>query len=242
MKSITFFLSVLFAAFLIVSCDRAPKGDDVKITSKEQAAQVTGETYTIDTARSYVKFTGNGVGKNHPGTFKLNQGTTAVNKDSISGGSFVININSMKMEEKGDHIDNKLRPHLLSGDFFDAQKFGTATFEITNVIPYDVEKDADKSLVEGANFMVSGNLTLKEVTKNISFPARVELEGNRLEADANFDIDRTQWRMNYGNDKTLGDKFISETVNIKLHLEALKAEGSSDFSASEKTDKEESNQ
>jgi hypothetical protein len=26
--------------------------------------------------------------------------------------------------------------------------------------------------------------------------------------------------MNYGSDKTLGDKFISETVNIELYLEA----------------------
>jgi hypothetical protein len=29
-------------------------------------------------------------------------------------------------------------------------------------------------------------------------------------AKGNFDIDRSQWNMNYRNDKTLGDKFISE--------------------------------
>jgi polyisoprenoid-binding protein YceI len=219
-------LAVIVALFTF-ACEKAPKGDKAEIREAEQEATPTGQTYAVDTAASYLKFTGWGVGKN-PGTFKLNYGATAVNGDSVSGGSFVINIKSMKMEQKGRDIETKLRPHLLSGDFFDADKFGTATFEITNVIPYDLDKDKEKTLTEGANFTVSGNLTLKEVTKNISFPARIELEGNTLKADANFDIDRTQWRMNYGNDKTLGDKFISETVNIKMHIEALKAEGATD--------------
>jgi polyisoprenoid-binding protein YceI len=219
-KKIKSIYLAIIAALFMIACDKAPKGDDAKIAEAEQAVQPTGETFVVDTAKSYVKFTGHGVGKNHPGTFKLNYGATAVNKDSISGGSFVINVKSMQMQEQGQNITEKLRPHLLSGDFFDADKFGTATFEITNVVPYDLKKDGQKSLVEGANFTVSGNLTLKGVTKNISFPARIDLDGNRLKTKANFDIDRRQWQMNYGNDKTLGDKFISETVNIELYLEA----------------------
>ena len=58
------------------------------------------------------------------------------------------------------------------------------------------------------------------MTKNITFPAQIDLDGNVLKAKANFDIDRRQWNMNYGNDKTLGDKFISETVNIEMDLQA----------------------
>jgi polyisoprenoid-binding protein YceI len=130
------------------------------------------------------------------------------------------------MEQKGKDIETKLRPHLLSGDFFDADKFGTAAFEITNITPYR-PKDGEKSLVEGANYYVSGNLTLKDVTKNVSFPARIDLDGNTLKTKGNFDIDRRQWQMNYGNDKTLGDKFISETVNIELYLEALRTQETS---------------
>lgn len=210
---------------LVSSCDKAPKGDDAKITEKEQAAAATGTVFMVDTARSYVRFTGNGVGKNHPGSFKLNYGAVTVANDSLSGGTFVININSMVMEQRDAGIKEKLRPHLLSGDFFDASKFGTATFEITNVMPWK-PKDGEKSLVEGANFSISGNLKLKDVTKNITFPARLDLDANTLKAKANFDIDRTQWQMNYGNDKTLGDKFISETVNIELYLEARKQDDS----------------
>src|SRR5688572_87663 len=131
----------------------------------------------------------------------------------------------MRMQQKGKDIETKLRPHLLSGDFFDAEKFSTAKFEVTNIVPYDPEKDTKKSLVEGANFYVSGNLTLKDETKNISFPVRIDIDGQTIKAKANFDIDRTQWKMNYGNDKTLGDKFIDEKVNIEFYVEALDQKG-----------------
>lgn len=221
MKMKMLWLACLAMGF-IAGCEKPPKGDEAKIAEKEEGVVPTGVTFAVDTADSYVKFTGHGVGKNHPGTFKLNYGAVAVARDSISGGTFVININSLKMEQQGRDILEKLRPHLLSGDFFDAEKFGTATFEITNIIPYE-EKDREKSLVEGANYTVSGNLTLKGVTKNVSFPARVDLDGNTLKTKANFDIDRTEWQMNYGNDRTLGDNFISETVNIELYLEAMRA-------------------
>jgi polyisoprenoid-binding protein YceI len=141
--------------------------------------------------------------------------------NQITGGSFVINIKSMDLEDKGGMFDKKLHPHLLSGDFFDAEKFGTATFEITSVQPYN-KSNTDTSIVAGANFTVSGNLTLKGETKNVSFPAKIDLDDNTLKANANFDIDRRQWQMNYGNDKTLGDKFISEKVNIDLDVQAKK--------------------
>ena len=109
----------------------------------------------------------------------------------------------------------------MSGDFFDAEKFRTAMFEITNVTTYE-PGEGDSSIVEGANFLVSGNFTLKDVTKNISFPAHIDLDKNTIKSKANFNIDRTQWEMNYGSDKTLGDKFISEKVNIELDLKATR--------------------
>ncbi|MFC6996903.1 YceI family protein [Rufibacter roseus] len=220
----TFLKTTCFAfatALAVASCNEAPKGDSATITDAQQAADAAGQTFTVDTANSKIRFTGHGVGKNHPGTFKLASGTVSVEGNQITGGNFVIDITSMDMEEEGEMIDTKLRPHLMSGDFFDADNFGTAKFEITNVAPYK-PSEGDTSLVEGANFNVSGNFTLKGETKNITFPARVEQDENSLKAKANFDIDRREWKMNYGNDKTLGDKFISETVNIEMDLQAKK--------------------
>jgi polyisoprenoid-binding protein YceI len=219
------FLILAFAASLVtISCDQAPKGDNAVIGDQVLAKKGAGETFQIDTTTSWIRFTGHGVGKNHPGMLKLNYGQVTANDQKVTGGTFVIDITSLNMEEEGDMIDNKLAPHLLSGDFFNADAFGTSKFEITKVEPYKAN-DNEKSLVEGANFNVSGNLQIKNAAKNITFPARIDLDGNTLKAKANFDIDRRLWEMNYGNDKTLGDKFISETVNIEFHLEARRDVG-----------------
>lgn len=214
-------LLLVAAGVLLASCDKPPKGDQAIITDQVLAEPGTGDTFIVDTANSSIRFIGHGVGKNHPGTFGLTYGKVTATGDKVTGGTFIMDITSLDLEQEGEMMDEKLRPHLLSGDFFDAANFGTAKFEITAVKPYE-PKDDSKSLVEGANFEVSGNLEIKRVTKNITFPARVELEGDRLEAEADFDIDRRQWEMNYGNDRTLGDQFIHETVNIELRLQALR--------------------
>ncbi|MCE3227296.1 MAG: hypothetical protein K0S32_1847 [Bacteroidetes bacterium] len=204
---------------VICACDRAPKGDDAVITEEKQATDAVGQNYIVDSAESKIRFTGYGVGKNHPGNFKVTMGTVAVKENRITGGEFTIDVRSLAVEEKGDMFQEKLKPHLLSGDFFDAEKFGTAKFEITSVEPYN-PNSKDTSIVEGANFNISGNLTIKDVTRNVTFPAKVDLDDMTLKGKADFDIDRTQWNMNYGNDKTLGNKFISEKVNIELNLKA----------------------
>jgi polyisoprenoid-binding protein YceI len=214
---------VVCAAIVMVlnACDQAPKGDKATITEEQKPGKATGQEYVVDTAKSSMKFTGYGVGKKHPGKFKLVSGKVSLKDNHITGGDFVIDIKSLEMEQKGDMFQNKLRPHLLSGDFFDAEKFGTAKFEITACEPY-TPGDKDTSVVKGANFNISGNLTLKGETRNITFPARIDLDDNTLKGKANFDIDRTQWKLNYGNDKTLGDKFISEKVNLDLDLQATR--------------------
>jgi polyisoprenoid-binding protein YceI len=216
------FSCVLILAIAIQGCNNPPKGDEATITDKQKVSKEGGGAlYKVDTAKSKskIKFEGYGVGKKHPGNFRIMDGEVMVADNHITGGHFTIDIKSLEIEEKGDMYQNKLKPHLLSGDFFDANKFGTAKFEITHEEPYKPD-DKDTSIVDGANVRLSGNFTLKGETKNITFPARIDLDDNVLKGKADFDINRTEWKMNYGNDKTLGDKFISEKVNIKLDLEA----------------------
>ena len=201
------------------ACSDAPKGDAATVAGVQSAASATGAAYTVDSTASTIRFVGNGVGKNHPGLFKVSNGAITVANGTVSGGQFNINIASMELEEKGEMFETKLRPHLSNADFFDAEKYPEAKFEITKVEPYTAT-GVDTSVVVGANHLVSGNLTLKDVTKNITFPAKVVVNGGVVNAAANFDINRTWWNMAYGNDKSLGDKFISETVNVQLNLQA----------------------
>lgn len=220
-KTIVFATAGLFTAMLMASCSTSASGDKARVTDEQQAAAAAGQELKIDTSATAVIFKGNGVGKYHKGAFRLTDGIVSVKDGLVTGGKFSININSMLMEEKEDYITGMLRPHLLNADFFDAEKFPSSLFEITGVAPYTATGN-DTSVVAGANYLVSGNLTLKSVTKNVTFPAKIDVTAGGLNAIANFDIDRKDWGMSYGNDQSLKDKFISETVNIELDLKAGK--------------------
>ena len=94
-------------------------------------------------------------------------------------------------------------------------EFPFANFEITSVTG------------EGSKLTVSGNLTIKDKTHNIEFPAVISYEGNdmHLKSEA-FSIDRTKWGVNYGS-KTifgdLGDKFINDEIELVVELHASKS-------------------
>ncbi|MFN8281944.1 MAG: YceI family protein [Chitinophagales bacterium] len=210
--------AIIAATF--TACKTTPKGDEATTTDTQTVATTSGNDYTVDSA-STVGFTGNGVGKNHPGTFKVSEGKISAADGKVTAGTFTININSIVLTEPAEMIQTKLKGHLLSPDFFDAAKFTTAKFEITKVTEY-TSNGTDKSVVAGANALVSGNLTLKDSTKNVSFPANISVSETEVTAKANFNIDRTEWGMSYGNDKSLKDKFISPEVNIAIDIKAKK--------------------
>jgi polyisoprenoid-binding protein YceI len=176
----------------------------------------------IDTTSSTVGFTGWGVGKNHPGKFKLSMGNLTVKDGKVASGTFTININSLAMEEQGEMFQTNLKGHLLSADFFDAAVHPEAKFEITGSEAY-TPTAGDTSVVTGANTKISGNLTIKGIAKNVTFPAKVDVTESGVTAIANFDIDRTQWDMHYNDDKeSAKDKFIAHEVNIRLNISAKK--------------------
>ena len=217
MKKILFGI-IFFPAILFTSCFGPAEGNEVIVREAEQALPAKGVAFVTDTASSNIRFVGRGIGKSHAGSFKLLSGIISAAENKVTGGSFVINIKSMGLEDKGGIYDRKLYPHLMGEDFFEAEKYNTAKFEITGIEEY---KDSIKSsTVKNANFLVSGNLTLKEVTRNISFPAHIDINDSMLKASSQFVMNRKLWNMNYGSEKSLGDKFISEKVAIQLQLEA----------------------
>ncbi|WP_051017665.1 YceI family protein [Pontibacter sp. BAB1700] len=125
--------------------------------------------------------------------------------------------------------NKKLTKHLRSEDFFDVQQHPIASFVITSIVPYDSTERQDapalpdntKQLrIKNPNHKVTGNLTITGITKSISFPALIELEDSLLRAKANFNIDRTHWKLTYGSDQSLGNRTIYPSVNIGLDIVA----------------------
>ncbi len=219
MKKITLFISAVVA---LAACNNAPDADKATTTDTQAVASVDGDTYSIDSTTS-VTWTGAKPTGTHAGTFKVTEGSLVVKNNSLSGGGFTIDVNSLNnIDLAGDaESKGKLEGHLKSPDFFDVAKYPTAKFEITSVEPF-VADSSVKTLTAGATHIIKGNLTLKDSTKNISFPANVVITANSATASADFNIDRTQWGMNYKGPNNPQDWVINKEVNIKLALAATK--------------------
>lgn len=213
------FLLFLLGAGLLASCQSDPKADAALTGDAVAIGTAAGKTYQADLVQSRIQWTGTKPIGQHHGSFALEDGSLTVNDGAITGGRFVMDMNSMKVEDKDTNGIFKLDGHLRSNDFFDVAQHPTAVFEISSVKP-GVTATGDELVMKDATHTVTGNLTLKGVTKSISFPAKISVNDEVVTANANFNIDRTNWGLVYGNDQSLGDKFIRPTVNVGLHLVA----------------------
>lgn len=217
MKKVSLFL--LAATCTLMACN-SPEGDKATTTDEQEVKSTTGVEFNVDST-STVKWTGSKPTGSHSGSLTVSGGKIIVNDNLVGSGSeFVININSLTNDDLTEEDGkSKLIGHLKSPDFFDAEKFPTSKFVITNVAAYTADSTA---AIKDANFLVSGNLTLKDSTKNVSFPAKIVIDGNNLNVVADFNIDRTQWGMNYKGPNNPQDWVISKDVNLKVDLKASK--------------------
>ncbi len=207
----TAFTILAGTVLFFTACNNTPQGEQAQVTDEQAAASASGTTYTVNTDASTVKWIGASPIKQHDGSLKISEGSLTVAGGNITGGSFTVDINSLNNNDLTGEYKGKLEGHLKSADFFEAEKYPTSKFEITAV----------EVAAEGENtHKVSGNLTLKDVTKNVTFPAKVTVSETEVTATANFNIDRSQWNMSYGADNSLGDKMIKPEVNLTVELKA----------------------
>ncbi|MCX3266745.1 MAG: YceI family protein [Pedobacter agri] len=213
------------ALFLLASCGGS-SNDNAKTTSEQTAAEQKGETLTLDTVGTKVDWKATHKGGLAPrwGKISVTSGTVSVNKDSLSGGEFTINLASLYVDPASvtekDKKSTDLAGHLKSPDFFDVAKFPTAKFVITKVEPFTGAQPS--SLLTDPNYLISGNLTLKDSTLNITFPSKVAIAGSDVTATAKFIIDRSAWGINYKAEGSPENWMISKDVEIGLTLKAKK--------------------
>ena len=212
--------NVMFLALCLglvfTSCKKNPEGKAAKTADKVEktATAANAKAYTMDKGTAYWAATK--VGGGHNGTINISSGALEVVGNKLTGGSFVIDINSLACTDlkPGDGKED-LEGHLKTGDFFEAEKYPTASFTITSAKPLVRDKSG--------NTTITGNLTLKGQTKSVSFPASVAVIGNKVNAvTPKFTINRTEWGIKYGSGLigTAKDKVIHDDVSLSMELMA----------------------
>lgn len=210
-RSFVFVLPVLFV--VAAGCDNNPgKGktqaevSSATPTPASTAPAANAVTYTLSQDNSKVEFVGAKITGKHNGSFGKFTGNVVVAPGAIESGKVTLDIDMSSLSTDQE----KLNGHLKSADFFDVDKFPKATFATTSV------KAAGGG---GALFTVSGNLTMKGVTKTVTFPATIKVGANSVDASAEFAINRKDWGIVYPGKP---DDLIKDDVLLKLTIHAVR--------------------
>lgn len=211
------YLFALVAIGSLVACNQSSNKQKAESSAENKAIEENvGEELTACQHQTKIYWHGTKPGGEHNGFIKLKEGGNFVVEDGeLIGGKFIIDMNSIvDIDIEDPDMNAKLVGHLKSADFFHVDSFPEATFVITKV---------EKSEAEGFNKTISGNLTMKNITHEVTFNANVKVKNGVVSAKSeDFVLDRTKWNVNYGSKsifKELKDKFIHDefTLTIDAH-------------------------
>ncbi|OIQ19409.1 YceI family protein [Lacinutrix sp. MedPE-SW] len=209
-KQVLNIFAIIAIGASVVGCKSDKKTETTE--AKEVETVMAEETFKAIPAESMVTWEANKIVGGHTGTINLSNGVAKVKGNQLVGGNFIFDISTLKNTDiEKEESRASIEGHLKSADFFDAEKFPNAAFEITSV--------------EGNN--VSGNLMMKGIKKNVTVPVNVNINGDSMTITSDeFTIDRTEWDIKYNSGKfaeNLGDKMIKDNVKLKISVKANKA-------------------
>lgn len=222
MKQLKLPIYALAFGLLLTSCQSTEKTETtVKTEVATQSKEAT--SYKVDTEESFIEWEGAKPAGKHFGKVKLKEGQMSFHESDLEAGDFTIDMTTISVDDLIDEDKKDLEMHLKGtaegkeDHFFDVKNHPYAKFEITGVEKTNLDIN------------IQGNLTIKEVTKNISFPAHVNFNEDRTELKLSSEdyivIDRTDWGINFMSKSIMDnvkDKFINDEIKIKFSLKASK--------------------
>lgn len=170
-------------------------------------------TWQIDVVHSNIGFkVSHMVISKVSGKFDDFQGTVEFEKGQLADASAVVTVKMASI----DTDDEKRDDHLRSADFFDVEKFPTMKFVSTKVIPG-----------EGNKFQLVGELTIKDVTREVTFDA--EFNGvatgfggeRRAGFSAETTINRQDFNVEWSKTLDAGGLVVGDDVDLEIDIELV---------------------
>lgn len=192
-------------------------GKSTKGSKKSLMQSPKNKVYVVNTKESYVEWEGSNIFNKHIGTIGIQEGKFTVSKNTLSKGTIVIDMNSIKCLDLTDTaVNTMLINHLKSSDFFETQTYPKATLILKSITP---TKEVDSNL----NYTAKATFTLKGITKPLHVVFHGHYQGNTLVAQGSLVIDRTLWNVQYGSSKffeLLGQHLVHDQIRLRFKIVA----------------------
>ena len=168
--------------------------------------------FKLDGNNCDLKWTGsNSAGMTPYGYFYELEGQVVLDGKSRKVKQFEVTIDMPSVKAMNESLTEKLK----NQGFFEVEKYPTARFVSTSISEGPREGDP-----EGTTDVIEGNFQLRDVTKSISFPVVVSLNGDSLTVSSEFKLNRKDFGVVYSN--SVEDALIRDDVLINLDIEAEK--------------------
>lgn len=165
-------------------------------------------SFKVDPAASKVEWVAYKLTGQHTGTVNVKAGTLEFNGDKLISGKLDIDMTALAVTDIQGEWGAKLLNHLKGDDFFSIDKFPSSALSVK------------KSESKGAGkYTVVADLTIKGITKEITFDAFINQAAGTATAD--LKVDRTWYDIKYRSGKffpEVGDKMIKDEFDIKVSL------------------------
>lgn len=214
MKKISFLLGLALLGLFVFS-NFSTDASNQTIVERFASANITAEdapsgAYSFDKAHSFIGFHVKHMGLIEvPGFFRDFTGTINYDAKDVSK-------SSVEFTAKIASVDTGVAPrnaHLQKPEFFDAEKFPEMKFKSTKI-----EK-------KGKQWMLTGDLTIRDVTKSITFPFNIagfiaSERGTRMGFTGQTMINRRDYGVNYDQKLPNGTPSVSDEIKVDLQIEA----------------------
>ena len=162
-----------------------------------------GQNYTPADDGSKVRFVIKNFGINTGGTFEGLAGTITFDPANLANASFNVTVDAKTVDTDLEARDN----HLRKEEYFDVEKYPKVSFKSTKITT--TNKD-------GYLFM-SGVITIKNISKEISFPFKQTSKDGGILFDGEFKLNRLDFGVG-------GKSFsMSDELNVELSIFAKKS-------------------
>ena len=181
------------------------------------------DTFSLDVESSSMEWIGEKVGGKHDGNITISYGNVSrylkTDSTEVISGEFIIDMTSIVNNDIVSEVKNKyLVDHLNSPDFFDVEKFKNATLKIVKNNLF-INQDSLH------NTMITAEITIKGITQEIEFPAKITFSNDIATAQGTINIDRTLFNIKYKSKSyfpDIGDKFIYDNFILNFNIIAKK--------------------
>lgn len=208
-----FVLALTLAPVAAFTLARA--GESVPATPTSSAPAKAGvEAYQPDLAHSNIGFNVRHLVSKVPGRFRAYTASIRWNPANLAATQVEAEIDASSIDTGNEKRDN----HLRSPDFFEVEKFPKLTFKSTSV-----------KAVDATHAQLSGDLTIKGITKPVTLDVEVLGVANGMrpgEKRAGFEahgkINRKDFNILWNRSLDNGGFLLGDDVELVLQIEALK--------------------